>query len=130
MLLAYSLSASGTLTTETIAALRRLERQAAAEALQGAFASLGLRWDGVAEGEVDGVFVRGYARANSRPRAIALIDGLRRLSREFPGIAVLLSGWGDLPPTTLRAGAFEMFEAAYDRAIAEALRPENRYRCS
>lgn len=130
MLLAYSLSATGTLTAETIRGLQATERQVAAEAFAGMFAGLGLRWDDVAPGEVEGVFVRGYARATSRDRALSMIDALRRLSREFPGVEVLLSGWGELPPTTLRAGAFELFGDAYDRAIAEAARPENRYRCS
>ncbi len=130
MLLAYSLSASGTLTADTIAALRRAEVQVAAEAFGGVFAGLALRWDDVVACDVDGVFVRGYARATTRDRALGLIDALRRLSREFPGVAVLLSGWGELPPTTIRAGSFEMFEEQYDRAIAEAQRPENRYRAS
>ena len=128
MLLAYSLSATGTLTAETLAALKAYEVQAAAEAFKGYFAGLALRWDDVEPGEVDGAFVRGYAQVGDRDRAVATVDALRRLSREFPGVAVLVSGWGDLPPTTIRAGAFELFADTYDAALAEAARPENRYR--
>jgi hypothetical protein len=126
MLLAYTLSATGNLAAGTIAALRAAEAGIARDVFAGRFDGLGLGWDGVAPGPVDGVFVRGYARAESRPRAIAMIEALRRLSREFPGVDVLLSGWGDLPPTTIRAGGFELFAEAYERALAEH-RPDSHW---
>lgn len=130
MLLAYSLSAHGLLTADTISALSRAERQLAGEVFKGLFTGLALRWDDVTPGEVDGPFVRGYVRASTRARVVAMIDALHRLSREFPGIAVHVSGWGDLPPTTIRAGAFELFAEVYGRALADAARPENRWHCS
>ena len=114
MLLAYALSAEGQLTDATIDALRALETRLAA----GYVHDLGLQWEGVAAGPVEGVFVRGATRATSRAWALRTIDALQQLSREFPGITIHLSGWGDLPPTTLRAGAFELFTEPYARALA------------
>lgn len=115
MLLAYSLTADGLLTAETIDAIRRTEEALGAELL--GTPDLALGWHHVAPGPVEGTFVRGYAHTASRGRALALIEALRRLSREFPGVAVLVSGWGDLPMTTIRAGEFEMFADVYVRAL-------------
>lgn len=117
MLLAYTLTADGLLTAETIDAIRRTEAGLGADLL--GTPGLALGWHDVAPGPVAGAFVRGYARPATRGRALAMIEALRRLSREFPGVAVLVSGWGGLPMTTIRAGAFEMFEDVYLRALGE-----------
>lgn len=119
MLIAYSLFATGDLTATTIDALRSAERRIAGQELGGNFADLGFRWDDVRAGIVDGTFARGYAKATTRGRTLAMVEALRQLSREFPGVAVQFSGASDLLPTTIRAGEFEIFGEAYDRALAE-----------
>jgi hypothetical protein len=118
MLFAYALSAETTLNAETIAELRQVASDLAAENLP-AGETLDFVWDALIPGTVaEGVFLRGYQQVRNRTQALWVIHTLRRLSCRFPQYRVVLSGWGDLMMTEIEAGEFSLFADAYEIALA------------
>lgn len=73
---------------------------------------------GLAPPSPDAATLRGYAPVAHRADALALIESLRQLGERFSDLTIAFSGWGELPPTQIRGGQFELFRERYGRALA------------
>lgn len=125
MLFAYAVSGDTTLTASDIRALSAAIETIRLEHLPATL-NLGLDTHTLVPGtRVEGVFLRGYEQIVTQGEAMWMVQALRTLSARFPQYGIFLSGWGELPMTELRAGAFAMFAETYERSLGEFAAAQN-----